>query len=99
MIKLGENEKAGAIEDDYICPACSTPRLAWQTECSECGKKFDEEIDVKTDDELKKKEQKELDAEKFAKRKKGYWRNLDPKELGRIKISLYSIEIVIMLYI
>ncbi len=97
MIMFGEKSKSTDVEDDYTCPACGVPRLAWQTECSECGRKFDEDIEIKSDDELETTKRKAKEVEKLAKKKKGHWRNLDPKEYSKIKNSLYAVEIVLML--
>ena len=87
MIMVGEKNKSEDVDDDYVCPACGVSRLAWQTECSECGKKFDEDIEVTPDEELEKAKRKEIEAAKIAKKKKGYWRNLDQKEFDKIKDS------------
>lgn len=97
MIMVGETKKSGAIEDDYICPACSIPRLAWQTECSECGHKFDEDIEIKSDQELEEDKRKDKEAKRFEKKKKGYWRNLDPKEYSKIRNSMYAAELVLLI--
>jgi tetratricopeptide (TPR) repeat protein len=97
MIKVGESKKSEDVEDDYACPACGIPRLAWQNECSECGHKFDSDIKIKSDSEIEEAKRKDKMAKKLEKKKKGYWRNLDPKEYSRIRNGMYAAEFVLLI--